>query len=78
MSNMTNPRTLDERLQALEAIASPSIPGTMLTRVLREGGGFQWCLALGRMSMPKAFFYGATVEEAVCAAEKVAAEAALP
>ncbi len=71
----TPARTLDERLLALEAIASPTIPGTMLTRVMKEDSGFKWCLALGRMHMPKAFFYGDTVEEAVCAAEKAAATA---
>lgn len=62
-------RTLDERLLALEAVASPAIPGTMLSRVMKEDSGFRWCLALGRMTMPKRFFYGDTVEEAVAAAE---------
>ncbi len=59
-------KSIDERLAALEA--NFSVPGTMITRQLIQTG-IRWSLAIGVMGMPKAFYYGDTIEAALTAAE---------
>jgi hypothetical protein len=61
--------SLEERLQRLEALLVPKLPGTQITRIMKQDHGFEWCVAIGVMSMPKLFFRGATVEEALALAE---------
>lgn len=76
-------KTIDERMRALEG--NLICPGTTITRVFKPsdpGGkvvkgkwqppehGLQWCVAIGVMEMPKKFFYGDTIDEAVKEAEK--------
>ena len=59
---------IERRILALEK--GQSVPGTMINRVLKDERGFGWCIAVGTMEMPKSFFYGDTIEEALCSAEK--------
>lgn len=59
---------VEKRLLALET--GLSVPGTSLSRYMRENGGVGWVLSIGSMQLPKAFFYGDTIEEAVGKAEK--------
>lgn len=68
---MTN-ATIDQRIEALEAQFSKSIPGTQITRVMKKDRGFEWCVAIGNMGMPKAFFHGDTIAEALTRAELAA------
>jgi len=75
--------TIDERIVDLER--DIDCPGTMITRVLKphvpgrsvngvwrppEKSELRWCVAIGAMEMPKRFYYGDTIEEAIRAAEK--------
>lgn len=39
---------------------------------LERGHGHVWCIALGKVLMPKAFFYGHTIREAFLKARKAA------
>jgi len=53
-------------LEQLEAFAKAyplQVPGTALQRVLtiEDGGGYEWCLALGGMNVKKQFFRGKTL-----------------
>lgn len=67
---MTESLSIEDRILRLEALVSPRLVGTQLSRVLRENApGLSWCLALGVMGCPKNFYYGATMEAAVKAAE---------
>jgi hypothetical protein len=59
-------RTVDDRVSYLER--GLSVPGTQIVRVLGEGRGLQWCVALGELLAPKRFFYGHTIDEALRAA----------
>lgn len=63
---------IDQRIAQLEALLFHStIPGTQISRVLNnEGQGCSWCVAIGAMQLPKLFFYGKTVEDALSAAEQ--------
>ena len=65
----TSALTLDERIARLETLLTIPVPGTQITRVMREDHGFRWCVAIGVMNMAKNFYYGDTVEDAVGAAE---------
>lgn len=43
---------------------SGRVPGTTLVRVLlseEQGGGVGWCLGMGRLNMPKCFFYSKSI-----------------
>ena len=61
---------LEARISSLEAkCARSKIPGTSISRTLTDSGP-AWCLALGPLSMPKAFFYGKTIEKCFDDAEK--------
>ena len=71
----TTPRTIDERIAAMEAaMPHSSIAGTTLSRVMHEKQGIEWCLALGAMRMPKTFFRGPTIEDVVTQGERAIAE----
>jgi hypothetical protein len=59
---------IEKRLIALET--GLSVPGTSLSRCMRENGGVVWVLAIGSIQLPKAFFYGDTIEEVIGKAEK--------
>ena len=61
----------DERILKLEALTSPGrLSGTQIVRVLNpDAPGLIWCLAVGVMQFRKRFFYGATMLEALEAAE---------
>lgn len=77
--------TLEERIGILE-LGCAGIAGTVIQRIVTDREFCQrhsvtvpmyatpnqtiWCLALGGMNEPKAFFYGATIREAVSNAEK--------
>jgi hypothetical protein len=63
---------IDQRIAQLEALLFHStIPGTQISRVLNsDSPGLGWCVAIGAMQMPKLFFYGNTVEDALTAAEQ--------
>ncbi len=58
---------IESRIKRLEA--QFSVPGTILTRVLRRGEGIEWTLSLGEMMAPKEEFSGADVEECLAKAE---------
>jgi hypothetical protein len=63
-------KSLEERIAAIEQkCVHPTIPGTQITRVLDKNGA-RWSIAIGPMSMPKAFFDGKTIEECLKKAEK--------
>ena len=64
--------TIDQRIAALEAQFSPSIPGTQITRVMKPDRGFEWCVAIGSLGMAKVFFHGDTIEDALTRAELAA------
>lgn len=56
---------------------SGRVPGTSLGRALlpeEMGGGLGWCLAVGRMSMPKSFFYAKTINGCFAKARNAAAK----
>ena len=76
-------KTIDERMKALEG--NLTCPGTSISRVFKpvipgktvrgkwqppENQGMQWCVGIGVLEMPKKFFYGDTIDEAVKEAEK--------
>lgn len=55
--------------------SSGRIPGTSLSRALlptEQGGGLGWCLAVGRMEMPKIFFYSKSIVGAFAKARNAA------
>jgi hypothetical protein len=56
----------EKRIHRLEE--GLTCPGTTISRVLLEGE-FQWCVGIGQMMMPKDFFYGKTISEALSKAE---------
>lgn len=59
---------IEKRLTTLET--GLSVPGTSLSRYMRENGGVGWVLAIGPIQLSKAFFYGDTIEEVIGKAEK--------
>jgi hypothetical protein len=61
--------SIDERILALEKIHSPTCSGTTISRQLKPDIGMQWCIGLGRMYLPKYFYTGDTIEEALTKAE---------
>lgn len=61
--------SLEDRIKKLEKKFSPTIPGTIISRQLNPGKGFQWCIGFGNMSKPKKFFTGQTISEALTNAE---------
>ncbi len=66
-----------ERLEASLTFGYPGcVPGTSLTRVINWEAAIwlRWSLGLGPAQCPKFFFEGATIEEAVAAAENFDAE----
>lgn len=66
-------KSLTDRILVLEKKAPYAhIPGTTLSRSIspKDGGGFEWTLGLGGMGLPKVFFTGKTIEDAVKKAEK--------
>lgn len=57
---------IEQKLIELEkCLLNGRTPGTMISRVMKETGGCQWCLGIGAMQMPKSFFYADTIEECV-------------
>jgi hypothetical protein len=63
-------KLLESRIAALEKkCVRPTIPGTTISRTITDSGP-AWCIAVGPLSMPKAFFYGQTIEECLSDAEK--------
>lgn len=66
--------TIDERIEAMEALLPMrGTPGTTISRVLKEVQGFEWCLALGGLRMPKTFFHGPSIENVVSQGESAIA-----
>ncbi len=59
-------KTFDERIATLEK--GQTAPGTSFSRVL-GAPGMRWVLGIGALHMPKAFFYGDSLEECVNQAE---------
>lgn len=67
-------KSLEKRIENLEKKFSPKSPGTILSRVSLDQrthgySGYGWCLAIGKLSMPKDFYYGRTIEEVFSNAE---------
>jgi len=74
MTDSLTPLSFEERLTRLEkALPRPTIAGTTLQRVMAEKSGIEWSLALGPMSLPKAFFRGPTIEDVLTQAEHAVA-----
>lgn len=61
--------SIDERILKLEKIHSPTVPGTTISRQLKQDTGMQWCIGFGQMYLPKYFYTGDTIEEALTKAE---------
>lgn len=62
--------TIDERIAALEKKTGTDFtPGTELGRTQFQDGHFGWTLAVGRMSLPKRFITGDSIEEVLEKAE---------
>ena len=61
---------IEERLVRLEQQLNISVPGTIIYRSMKPGRGFEWGVAIGVMGMPKQFFLGDSIEEAIQNAEK--------
>lgn len=60
---------LEARLNSIEEFMG-GVPGTTLSRVLVYNKGIEWCLAVGKLSQPKFFFYGSTIEQCINQAEQ--------
>lgn len=57
---------IEQKLIELEKLLLKGrTPGTMISRVLKEKEGYQWCLGVGAMQMPKSFFYADTIDECI-------------
>lgn len=61
----SNDLTFEQRVNLLEEKFGQ---GTIISRVLGDRG-YYWCFGLGKVSMPKSFYYGETMEEALFNAE---------
>lgn len=71
----TSTASVDARIAALEALFSPTIPGTKIVRVGRKDLlGFEWCLGIERMGMPKRFFTADTIIGCIDLAEAAVLE----
>lgn len=61
--------SLEAKIETAERLALEfgEVSGTIIQRVLRESGTEdpRWCVALGKMGMPKVFGYGLTIEAAL-------------
>jgi len=64
---MSRDPTFAEWIEIIEDDYYPmnDVPGTALTRVLRAGGGWEWCLAIGLMGRPKLEFRGIDIDHLV-------------
>jgi len=63
-------KTFDTRISILEIKTSTGVPGTIITRSFTPASGMQWTIGFGNMNMPKQFFIGNTIEEALSLAER--------
>jgi len=62
-------RSIENRIKILEKKYGDGIPGTIISRQMTREG-IQWCIGIGKLSAPKAFFVGRTISEALKEAEK--------
>jgi len=62
-----NRKLFEQKIAKLEI--GTTIPGTQLSRCLDDDGP-AWCLALGKLSELKRFFYGKSIKEVLKKAEK--------
>lgn len=61
-------RSIENRIKILEKKYG-GVPGTIISRQMAPEG-MQWCIGIGTLSAPKAFFVGRTISEALKEAEK--------
>lgn len=61
--------SIDERILRIEQQLKLTVPGTSISRQLAPERGMQWVIGFGQIHMPKEFFTGKTIEEALTCAE---------
>lgn len=70
MMSLDNNMNIQERIDKLEKIYGC---GTILSRCFnpnpKQEPSYIWCLGLGKISMPKSFYHGNTIEEVFYNAE---------
>jgi hypothetical protein len=57
--------SIDEIIARLEEGMEPSAGTTISRQLDPDGDGMRWCVAVGPMMLPKNFYYGYTIREAL-------------